>query len=430
MRKVFNFLLPALLALAGCEDGQQIADTKEEGPCVLRSDFFGSSERLRAALAQERESKITALNIGVTTTIDESRIANGTFVPVASPCLKLLGGRHAHPETAPFSRFEYPQAITMTPAQFDSSGFSKQRAGLMNGLAFVLPAGVDAFEVEMFDSGRPGNIVLEVDGDRTNDAGYDSGYASTGKALFTKFELRPSGKPRRIRLITNGRPIAGIRLPAGFDLDTAPMAGRAGATMMFIGDSITEGSVSSHVTKAWAFGAAERLGIDHPIIAGIGGTGYIRKRGDQLNFGARPEDVLEAVDGGPPDALVVAGGINDCGVNGYDYAPEEIGAAALSYFAKLRRAAPEMPIFVLGPFSYYDGVPYPAHLRQCRSALFGAANDVDGIYTVDTGDWVTTANRDTVFDDNRNGPHPIDSGHRIYAERAAAAIRPLIAAFE
>ncbi len=175
--------------------------------------------------------------------------------------------------------------------------------------------------------------------------------------------------------------------------------------------------------------ASYRLGISNPIVSGVGGSGYLNRNPSDTgyNFRDRISDVLTAVDGGPPDAVVVAGGINDCSVApGGPYTAEQVGNEALGYFQQLRAAAPKMAIFVLGPFTDYNNPNYSPTLYACRDAIFTAARQVDDTYTVDVSDWVTAENRDAVFDGIKNGPHPVATGHAIYGQRAAEKISQIL----
>ena len=104
----------------------------------------------------------------------------------------------------------------------------------------------------------------------------------------------------------------------------------------------------------------------------------------------------------------------------------EISAAALAYFKAIRAAAPQTLIFVLGPFTDWSNPSYSVTSFACRDAIFSAANQVSYTYTIDVSNWVTLANRDQVFNRTVYGPHPIDSGHYIYGQRAGDAIRAIL----
>jgi len=151
---------------------------------------------------------------------------------------------------------------------------------------------------------------------------------------------------------------------------------------------------------------------------------------DQTGYNHRDRiarDVLQCVNGGPPDALVIASGINDLDVvTGTAFSAAAIGAQALAIFQALRAASADMPIFVVGPWTDYNNPTYPASLVAGRDAIFAAAAQVARVHTIDVSGVVTVANRDTIFNGTVNGPHPIDAGHQIYGSFVAAAMAAYI----
>ncbi|WP_164549685.1 SGNH/GDSL hydrolase family protein [Altericroceibacterium xinjiangense] len=342
--------------------------------------------------------------------------------------VRLLGGRWKQPAHYPASAMLFPQAITDGSPEFDANGWAPQRYGNLSGIEFTLPAGQTAFELVSFDTGSVGGAFLEIDGKRTSATPFDFDMRTrNGVTKYLRFELPPANRARRLTLWTANLIYGGLLLPAGDTIGPAPANSENLVSVVFVGDSITEGSAASSKGLAWPAHAAARLGVRNPIVSAIGGTGYMARRADRPNtFDERLDDVLKAVDDGPPDALVIAGGANDCA----SYPPADIGDAAREYFAALRSAAPEMPIFVIAPFSSYTGVPYPAQSASCRDAIFDAAQSVPLTYTINTADWVTAVNRDELFDGARNGPHPVDAGHAEYGRRAAEAISSHIQAMK
>ncbi len=151
---------------------------------------------------------------------------------------------------------------------------------------------------------------------------------------------------------------------------------------------------------------------------------------DQTGYNHRDRiarDVLQCVNGGPPDALVIASGINDLDVvGGTAFSAAAIGAQALAIFQALRAASADMPIFVVGPWTDYNNPTYPASLVAGRDAIFAAAAQVARVHTIDVSGVVTMANRDTIFNGTVDGPHPLDAGHQIYGSFVAAAMAAYI----
>ena len=310
------------------------------------------------------------------------------------------------------------------------------RLGINNGVEFTLPQNQNEFELVLLDAGVGLPMTMLVDGKLTNASGYDLDLHSTGEFKYSRIVLPPSSSARKIALDFGYRPFRNLRLPLNQTVGPFPTP-LAPASVVFIGDSITEGTGSSYIDRSWPMQAAYRLGISDPIMSGQGGSGYLRRRPEVgYNFRERLSDATLATNissnpaiftGGAPDAIVVAGGINDCSVApGGPFTADQVGTEALAYFRAIRAAAPQSLIFVLGPFTDYNNATYSATSIACRDAIFSAANQVTYTYTIDVSDWVTMANRDQVFDGNVYGPHPIDSGHYIYGQRAADAIRAIL----
>jgi lysophospholipase L1-like esterase len=377
------------------------------------------------------------LNLGEPRTISPQTVAfsigesssypDGIVIPLTDPKVRLLGGIHLNGPSYPLDGFKVPQAVNTRLPLVPTSQYSGSRYGLVTGLEFVLAVGQSEFELYFHDSGRPTPIEMAIDGRLINDDGIPVSWRNDGSLRHMRFVLPAAGQNRRITVYANGNPFGHVKLPAGGSLVDLPSGLGTSASIVFEGDSITEGAVASRATKFWPLHAAMRLGVRNPIVVGVGSSGYLSKRPDNAAIPARIANVLEAVNGGPPDAVVLAAGINDCSVAPPAPFPlAEVQAAALAYFKALRAAAPDMVIIVLGPFTDYNAVPYSATSQACRDAIFEAARQVPMTYTVDVSDWVTFANRDIVFDGNTYGPHPVDSGHAIYGQRAAEAISSII----
>lgn len=278
----------------------------------------------------------------------------------------------------------------------------------------------------MIDQGNPAAIEIAIDGSLTNDSGYQYQHRFDGSFRFVKIQLPDSAVSRLVTVHTPSFAFGGLYLPAGNTLGPLSADAANYASIVFEGDSITEGAVASLATKTWIMHAAYLLGIRNPINMGVGSTGYLSRRPGQVALLGRIDNVTTAVNGGPPDAIVVAAGINDCSIAPPTPFPiPDVGNAALTYFRALRAAAPNSVIIVLGPFTGSGGT-YSQTSASCRDAIFAAAQQVSLTYTVDVADWVTPANVGIAFNGNANGPHPVDAGHQIYGDRAATAIRAII----
>lgn len=362
-----------------------------------------------------------------------SAYPTGVLIEPDDAKIRYLGGVAKRGLNFPYRLSIIGQAVTNGDPTIlsGSTGLSFSRFGINNGYEFMLPASADRFEIAHLNTGANSPTVLEIDGISTSDAGYDNGYSLVGPGnfVYTEFVLPQSPIARKIKIWTGLRPFVGIRLPPGGTIGPLPTR-VAPISVVFQGDSITAGSVSSHAVLSWIMQASYRLGIDNPINIGVGASGYLRKLPvtTGYNFRERIDDVVKAVNGGPPDVLVVAGGINDCGVApGGPFTVAQTGAEALAYFQAIRTAAPETLIFILGPFTDWNNATYSQTSSDCRDAIFASAAQVSKTYTIDVADWVTLANRDTVFSGTTFGPHPTDAGHTIYGARFAASFASIIA---
>lgn len=383
-----------------------------------------SIDRLKAALPFGEQRTITPVSVAFATS-NSTGYAGGTTIGLTDPRVRLLGGLYLNGPTYPFTEFMATQAINVKVPLVAHNTFSFQRYGLMAGLEFVLPGGQNEFEIYFLDASALVPVELAIDGRLTNDGGFGVDWRSDGSFRFMRFALPVSSQARRITLYTSSTPLGSVRLPGGGTLLPLPTDPAYAASIVFEGDSMTEGSVASLATKTWPMHAADRLGITNPIVVAVGGSGYLAHRVGDAAIPERIENVTKAVNGGPPDAAVIASGINECANTPAQLAA--LNTAAFSYFRALRAAAPNMVIFVAGPFTDYQNANYSDAAYACRDALFQAAGQVSMTYTIDVSDWVTFANRDTVFNGITNGPHPVDAGHAIYGQRAAAAMGTIIA---
>lgn len=433
--RIVGFLIPTATLLSGCGGSDENPSsppvsvpaptpTASSTPTPTPTPTSSGFAKLQATLSEGRALTVDAsAGATVTTLSGASSFTSPEVIAFDDTRIRWLGGKWISGPNYPYDRARVGQSTTYRdPADLNGAGLPRYRAGENNGVQFVLPANQNEFEAVLIDSGSPQNINLIVDGSATSASGYSGDQVFKGSFNYTRFSLPPSGQARTVTVNFGFRPFMGLRLPAGGAIDS-PTA--ANASVVFIGDSITEGAVSTMADMAWPMQAAYRLGIANPIVSGVGGSGYLKRYPSDAgyNFRDRIDDVLTAVDGGPPDAVIIAGGINDCSVApGGPYSPSEVGSAALTYFQELRSGAPDMPIFVLGPFTDYNHPDYSQTLAACRDAIFEAANQVSDSHTIDVSDWVSNANRDVIFDGNNNGPHPVNAGHAIYGQRAAEAM--------
>lgn len=388
--------------------------------------------KLKAAAATGSARRVADFGVAISNK-SATAYTSGVAIAADDPKIRFLGGSAKRGTVYPYTLGVFGQAVTSgDPTTLSTTtGLPATRYGSNNGYEFILPAGATSFEAINLRAGSNTPLQLEIDGIFANDAGFDNGWTvvGAGSAIYSEFTFPALTKATRFKLYTgSGRAFLGLRLPAGAALSSEP-APTAKVSVVFQGDSITEGTGSNQKVYSWPMQAALRLGIDDPIVVAVGGSGYLRRRATTatagFNFRERIEDVTKAVNGAPPDAVVVAGGINDC-VGGAPYTPAETGVEALEYFKALRAAAPNMLIFVVGPFASWPAVPYPASWTACRDSIFSAADQVSGTYKIDVSGWVTTSNRDTIFNQSVDNVHPTPAGHAFYGEQFTAAFLSII----
>ena len=359
----------------------------------------------------------TAVNSPVVVTFgSKASLTNSVLIPRGDQRVRLLGGTWEPVAPKPMFPFHLFDIGRSTHYTFD--GKLGNYTATTTAVEFTMRG--NAFEWQTLGSGNSGGWSLFVDGVRTNVDGYTLGSNGNGQPGWSKVVLPNSGQARRIRMVLPYRPLGELRLDAGATLLTTPVP--RPSSMVVVGDSITAAAGASQPWRGWATLLGEMLGIDDIRVSGVGSSGYLnRGRGPYLTFRERITDVLNAVNGGPPDMVVIAGGINDS-----QLPPAQVGAEAEAYYRALRAGAPDMIIVVLGPFAGYPG--YTGNmLPQLRDELFRAASRVDRVQTVDVTNWVTPDSRDNIFrDGGADGPHPKDTGHALYAQLAQDAIRRIV----
>lgn len=389
--------------------------------------FDPALARLRSAAASGAPLARSAEAVDVAVSATTS-LADGVVIGNSDSRLRWLGGRSRIGVNFPFSLARIGQSTQNgDPAVLNGGGLPEYAFAINVGVRFVLPAGQRVVELHLLDGGDNAPLDILVDGRAVLAAPVPLALPGNQGEKFVRVTLPPSSASRTVELDFGWKPLIGLKLPSG---ETLQATGDTGLTrVVFIGDSITQGEVARHSSYSWAMQAAFRLGVTDPVVSGVGGSGYLQRfpAATGYNFNDRLNDAVQAFDGVAPDAVIVAGGINDCT---FEKNPaSQVGAAARSYFTALRNALPATPIFVVGPWTDWNnpGVDkYEAALGPCRNAIFGAAQGIAGTYTIDTSSWITLENRDTIFAGQTYGPHPVDAGHAYYGQRVADAIRAIL----
>ncbi|WP_232496436.1 hypothetical protein [Novosphingobium kaempferiae] len=233
-------------------------------------------DRFKAAMATGAPRKVVSLAVQATYS-STSTYVGGVTVQPDDPRIFLLGGKAQKGTSYPSSTAVIGQGRTNgDPTVMSGKGLSEYRSGVNNGFEFTLPANQNEFEAVVFRDGINAPIQLEVDGAFASNQGFDSGWSLNTTFVYAKFALPASSKARRIRITTGWRSFAGLRLPSGATIDPVPTRATP-FNLVFQGDSITAGSVATQVIYTWPMQAAYRLGIDNPIIVGVGGSGYLAR---------------------------------------------------------------------------------------------------------------------------------------------------------
>ncbi|MBX7541742.1 SGNH/GDSL hydrolase family protein [Qipengyuania sphaerica] len=375
---------------------------------------------LRRSIVNRREQTYLPVDIHILTANDPM-LTGATVIGFDDTRIRYLGGRHSQPLTWPGLLFWWPQGLsTIANPVYETGGYSFDRMSGWDGFQFILPAGQRQFELFTIDAGFIDGVYIEIDGVRTSPEPLSLGHGNRGDLRYTLLTLPPSVADRDIRIVTQRSMLGEIRLPYGGKLGARRPEWDGGPKVVFVGDSITEGTGAGSATDGWAIELAYRLGIDDPVVSALGGTGYLNRVADRPNFREHISDVLDAFPGDRPDVVFVAGGINDCAFN----SASDVGNEALAYFQEMRAAAPDMAIVVFGPFVGPAG--YDPVLMNCAEAIFAAARSVPNTHTIDVSGWVTPTTSTFIFNGDGSDPHPVRTGHRYYAKVAEQAVLKLL----
>ncbi len=178
----------------------------------------------------------------------------------------------------------------------------------------------------------------------------------------------------------------------------------------FVGDSYTEGTSANSPWESFPAICARELNVE-PILLGSGGTGYIAiPYAGRFTFIDRLSDLTNLSP--PPDAIVVAGGIND------SVPPEILSSAVSSYLDALQTSFPLARIIVLGPWNplLRDG--------DANAEAIKATTLAHGLPFVDVRDWLPPANLPAYI--GPDNVHPTPLGHQYLGSKVADALKPLL----
>lgn len=209
--------------------------------------------------------------------------------------------------------------------------------------------------------------------------------------------------------VNASKPAAGAT-PRPIPTFTSPADARP--LVHFLGDSYTFGYGSNSPKTALPREIAQKLDW-RADVDGVGDTGYITtsaKGGD--TFVDRASKI-------PSDAdyVVVMGGVNDA--KNYDANPDAFAAAVDTTFDKIKSAAPETKLIVVGPFWPYDPSAPGAVAMNDAVDKSAAAHDATFIDALKAGWMKNPSVADNMLPDNL---HPNQKGYDALAGFVSAAI--------
>jgi len=176
----------------------------------------------------------------------------------------------------------------------------------------------------------------------------------------------------------------------------------------FVGDSYTDGVGASDPDHRWTTLVADRMGWLEDNL-GVGGTGYLKTRGDDANYVGRLDELVAC----NPDVVVVAGGQND---DTLDSDPEALFSGIRYFFDQIRFRMPAAKIIAVGP-----SFPTPVSPAQLEfdSAVREAVNAAGGQFV--------SLLSPPVIDPAMVLPdrlHVDDAGHAAIAARVLGSLTP------
>ena len=197
-------------------------------------------------------------------------------------------------------------------------------------------------------------------------------------------------------------------------------AGNSPRSIMFVGNSISEGVGATHPSKRYSTVAVDLLNRDagktlyREVNAAISGSTMVTYPWPHETASAYPyrlQDVLNI----KPDILVLQHGGND---NSLGFSVAEFAAALRSFIREVKVALPQTRIVCLtsGP-SFHGGSERVKWLNEANTAIQEIAA-CENTLLAQTN--LALRNRQELFPDNI---HPNDEGHRIMAETLVKTIQ-------
>lgn len=295
-----------------------------------------------------------------------------------------------------------------------NTGYKPGGAAQAASWPFIMAWTMTGSEFDVFGYGNAYDYagLIEVNGRFVDAAPLRSGLPTGEWRLNVKFR---SSATRTVRLWLDRGSVSGINVPKGTSVSKPAFSGRKVAV---IGDSYTNGAgVSSDFPNRGAsnfetYAARFARALDTastPLLAGIGGTGWVAG-GDTSSFRTRIPAVLEW----NPDTLIIGGSIND------DSSTTEQITAAAKHLLGLCTAVPKVYV-VWTPF---DGSSYWYRIRDALKKETVAANrtffDLTGVMFGSGKIGAPTGDGTNDFYRMTDGVHPTLDAHKAMFRRIMA----------
>lgn len=209
----------------------------------------------------------------------------------------------------------------------------------------------------------------------------EPGAATTvNSAYFLRVTFGAAGL-HRIKL---GSLAWGIRSITTTNTSTITHTAAPSVNLMILGDSWVEGANGSGNVDILAARVARYLGLNEPIIAGQGGTGYANPAGSPksvFNSAAR----IANITGLKPTDLIVFGSIND-----NSYAAATIQANATNLYSQIQTALPNTRVYVVLPQTTNSASDALSTYTANKNAVKAAAQAAPNVRAIiDTVGWLT-----------------------------------------
>ena len=259
---------------------------------------------------------------------------------------------------------------------------SQPAAGRMR---FEFETDADQFEVAVITTASGTNPMYRfwVDGQLAT-ATPQTGLTSGAAVYFVKVAFGARGNRR---ILFEGAYVNLIGIWAAPTVTFWPSTRPAGPTVLWVGDSFSEGTGANWWWDSWAMKAGQMLGWNvYP--SGVGSTGYlaIGGGGGKVKYRDRIATDVTALN---PDIVVVTGGYNDTG----SFTAAQEGTEADALYAAIKTGNPNATLLVCSIQSPI-GVTATGTITQFRDAqktstLNAAATFIDAINYPTGTSWVT-----------------------------------------